>query len=85
MSLSAKRASPSNRHRCSCGNHAVYRRWHRGGSVSARPDHPLCRRCWRSELDRARAAQARTYAWATARLVLPRGVVLPGFGLSQAA
>ncbi|BDG02878.1 hypothetical protein [Anaeromyxobacter oryzae] len=75
MSLAAKRITSPNRHHCSCGHLALYPR--RRGGVSARADHPLCRRCWRSEFDRARAqGQAR---WRCARVVLPAGVILPDF------
>jgi hypothetical protein len=80
MSFAASRILPGNRHRCRCGSPAVYRVFRRRSGfrcsrIVARPDHPLCPRCWRSEKDRARAQQIRP--WRTARLVLPRGVVIP--------
>jgi hypothetical protein len=42
------------RRRCACGHRAVFRR--PGGlGVRGRDDHPLCARCYRSAMDRARA------------------------------
>jgi hypothetical protein len=71
--MTAKRVSRDARHHCLCGHRAVYRR--RRGRVTAHGDHPLCARCWRSERDRTFAAQ--NGGWGAARLVLPRGIVLP--------
>lgn len=54
MSMTARRLSPSHRHQCECGRQALYFSSSRR-RMRFMPDHPLCRRCYRSLLDSVRS------------------------------
>lgn len=60
MSLQAHRMHRSHHH-CACGRPAHYATAS-NPRQRARKDHPLCARCWRSGLDRARAEGRTTLA-----------------------